>query len=228
MVDPLPNEQEELLRKVLIGDLPLESEEIQRLFREQPRAHERMKELSELTHRIDLAFAEQRSVLEAADRIESAPGQDRIAPAILAERARARRSPSSRAWLVLAAAAAGIAALTLLMPGLLDRSRRAANEHAPLGVKDEFVLSPNGPVERYEPFRWDLAPTLGTGFIVAVFDDTNQNRGRLIEQSPILNTSEWSPENSETLPVKIRWELRVTDAAGSLSVYSRWAWLSSR
>ncbi len=216
MSDSGERDRDEILRRVLTGELPEDAPEVVELLEEQPEAREELERMRALQADLDEAGGFVRKVLEEAGGGEGAPGEDAV-EGFVAERTAgsAPERPGPRRWklaTVLAAAAAIV--LILLLRDPLGPTY--------LGPPDVRILAPSEGIqgEEYGIFRWEYELKPGWEFEIIV-------RGAGMEErsSGRLPGSPWDPGDTHAWPDSIEWELLVHDNSGrsrSLATTSAW------
>jgi hypothetical protein len=182
-----------------------------------------------LLEELEALAADERASLAAAGRVDAPPGRAEAAlrahvgrapaapvtPAPVLPVARATRRAARGAFL---AAAALVALLGLVAVRAWNDARRD-DAHRLLG-EDAVLVHPRGAVERYAPFRWDVACPEGGHFVVRV-----EGAGLSVE-SPWLRERTWTPDDTSGWPARIRWTLEVHRASGPgdlVASYVAWA-----
>ncbi len=165
----------------------------------------RRREIEALTAELrELGAAEREAEIDAARR-GPAPEWEERALATL-ERAMGGKRPPRRArrWL-LAGLAAAAAALALLVPLGPDGSEAAPA--APVWLGPSLEMSPAGPVERVETFRWSHATTPLGRYEVALYLPG--------ASTPFCTATtyetRWSPDSPDPLPAHFVWEVHAYD-----------------
>ena len=78
MSEPLPEAQEELLRRVLLGELEATSLEVQKVCASSAGFHRELERTMELERMLDRVHSEERLAREEAAQLANAPGEERV------------------------------------------------------------------------------------------------------------------------------------------------------
>jgi len=206
--------------------------------------HDELLRLRELSGLLDEAAADRRQTLESAralrvwddelvaDFVRSkltagpAASQRRAEPQLVksagprparADRpARAANAPGwQRAWTPWVAAAAGIA----LVVGWWLRSILPAG--SPLGTdvtlstREEAQIAPEGPVDSYDEFRWDIAAPEGGSLVLRIWDDSSADSAELLHTIRLdTDQRSWRADNlwKGRGPESISWQVEALDS----------------
>ena len=213
MTDRQPEDEisaeEELMARILTGDVSPESDEARRAFVAHPELEAELKSLIRARDALD-ATALQDEILSEVEGSSWSLGEERL-DATLREAlgetpslASARRRPwATRAAVVLAAAAAVIA-LALFLP--LGGGERP-DDRMLLGPPLQGA-APSGVVDEYGTFTWELERPEGYTFAIAIFDASRPNDAPLHEKGD-LEEARWTPPDDLILPRSIRWMVQL-------------------
>lgn len=106
-----------------------------------------------------------------------------------------------------------LAASMLLLVGLWRSKGSGGDDRGQRMGPGERLLSPIGQVDRYAPFRWDVALPPGGHFVVTLHVEGEELR------SPWLYGQSWTPEASVEVSVEgaaeLGWQLEVFDASNA-------------
>ena len=212
-------DEDELLERLLAGDLDEGAGEVHAAFAADPSLREHYDALVEIQRGLD-AGAIQEAVLEEARTGSWPEGEARLeetlrreAPVSLRRPLAGRRPLVSHRRFALVAAAAALFATILIYGGFSTDEPPMLLGQVPPGA------SPIGDVEVYPPFRWDLeleSPAWRFEFVV--YDATEAAGLKRIVGPLHLDQSEWQPKQDESLdwPSEILWTVGLVSAGGQV------------
>lgn len=201
--------EQELLRRVALGELDPASDEVQSVAESTPAFRDELNDLVDCQSELERLRVERDEHLRVAGETQGAPGEARVA-ALMSELARdlppRRQHDGRRMWtwaacVALAASVVLMVVLTIPGPEDIDPGPR-------LGSALQ-ALEPQGAVERFEGFRWTYREPRGVEFEVLVYDGET---GVLLARKAALRTTTWTPtpEEREDWRGSIRWEVNAT------------------
>ena len=214
-----PREREELLRLVTTGELQPKSERVMRAVRLDEAFARELEELLGARRRLERVTDQARAVMADAADLEAVPGTQVVRDYVRARVEQERSKRIRRAWSVYGSLAAAVLAFFLYLA--VGRQERA-DEDFPLGSGALRCVSPCGPVEQFDVFRWETELVGGRFEILILGED-----GAELDRAEVRGR-EWFPESERlsSWPSRIEWELTWFDSTDrpveSLSVQ---AWL---
>jgi hypothetical protein len=210
------DEREELLARLLSGELSLDSEEARAAMQEDPTMADELEILRGIEADYRRLAALERDDLAAAKALPTASGEKRVAEAMRTfaqERSATVVRPMWRRRPLLIAAGLAIAAA-----GALWLLRPPSDGALPpiLGRTPEG-LSPSGEVDSFDKFEWTDPPRPGRWFQIRVTGVARDGRKRTLIETREADEirSPWSPgPAARDWPNEIHWELLIHDGVG--------------
>lgn len=204
-----PDDVDDLLQRLVTGDLNMDDEEARNAFDAQPSLRERFEEVRATADFLDAAGEFHEQLASEVDGTEES-GDEAAVDQFVQERLQPKTS--SRVWLLAAAAA---------LVAVLFAGMRFLAETPPVRPTDQMLgagigsMDPTGPVEQFGTFRWDDAAGIPPAGWYVVF--VRSSSGSELARSGKLRTPRWAPEadQRESWPTSIVWEVRAYDATGA-------------
>jgi len=222
-------EHETSVRDFFLAGRARSDPEVAELVAACPSCATRLDELERTAERVEAAGREQRAELLEAAKLDSAPGEERVAGVLerLAEEephasppqpelrsaspSAAPASPSRRWQTPLLAAAA-----VLLVAFVIRRVLQEPEETVHLGHGAPELVAPVAAVSDYGTFRWTYDGPRGGSFVLRIWDALLGAGSAPILEVDRIEAAEWTPtpEGRERLPERILWEVEALDAFG--------------
>jgi len=203
---------EEILAELAAGERDAADAEAARLLRECVTCREALAALRETVGHVERAGEAQRATVAESRGVASAPGLERVAPALERLASEGRAAPRPRRTLWLAVAAALFLVIGPLVAYRLWGGGREPAAPVTLGTDDLQLVEPVGEVHEYGPFVWEYSGA-ANGFDLIVFDE---DAGPDAKPVLVVRCKEpsWVPdaETRAKLPPRIRWQVDVLDA----------------
>ncbi|MEM7305613.1 MAG: hypothetical protein AAF682_03030 [Planctomycetota bacterium] len=226
MSESLPEEELDIVRRILTGDLRREEEPARSLLDRSPAARAELEQLEGVERRLTEIVEETADELHraAAGTAEAGAEEERIlagfAEAAGAAPAQAAAPTDGVPRLArLAAVVTAVAATLLAVLFVLDRGGEDVDPldpDIPLGPTVRLD-APAGAVPDYEEFRWTYELPAGGYFELLILD---ARAGMALDEvfaSPRLREPRWRPgARLDSLPDEIRWEVTAFDAGGAV------------
>ncbi len=224
------------LHALVVGDLSEDDPLLQGLLAGCSECREHLDELRAVTGLLDEVMGEERRSLAEVGGNGTAPGSDRVAATlrVLAARSSAQahegpamppsgaeRAPSARAkpamfGLRVAAAAAAVVATGWVVRLLLPTSPQAPSDLTLGDDQDLELLEPVGQVPRYEVFRWSRGRGPYVRYTLSIWNAEGSATQGPVLSLQLRDARHWtpSPEEQESLPASIRWQVEALDEFG--------------
>ena len=216
-MDSADKEHEELIMRILSGELSLGSEELESCLREDRELRTLVDEVVQLHQALDLA-ADTAEQDVATSRKLGATGAENVRDQVhkLAAREPDRRNRSKRLRSLSKWGLAAAAALTFFLVFHNRQSMLEAPQRGTVTLGSPLSgLHPKGSVGSFGTFRWDDREIDADRFEVRVFDSSTDE---LVTMKLGLKETRWepAPEHVEEWPSEIRWTVTAFDASGSI------------
>ena len=213
----LSAEHQELLNRVLTGDVSPEDPRVQAAVQASRAFRSELAELRRVSELLDAAARDERETLDSIDwERQDVPGADVVAPFL---RARARELHHRRRFLrrsLAAAAAAALVAGGYLVRALLSERQGPSQGEITLGSGGLELLGARAPDGGFGSFRWryDLPP--GGWYEIRVWGVGEQGERTKLAGETHLTAPQWSapPEAVANWPDTVHWEVRAYGPTG--------------
>jgi len=202
------DEQEDLIERLITGELDLESPEVQEALSD-PSFRAEYESAANTMAWLDAAGSHARELARQAEDEGPVDGEDAVHQ-VFAREARAQTPPApKRSWAPIWLAAAAVIVAGWLFFGLEPSSDPAPDPSRILGASIA-ELEPSGATDVFGEFRWryDLPP--GGWFLVTI--DSGVDGGEILTSEKLFLPS-WRP-SVEAWPAVVRWEVQAFDESG--------------
>jgi len=221
MTPTLPHldDHEELIEKILVGDLDRNDTMVRSRIAGCPECQTRLGELTSLVELMELEREEERDILARLDYDRVAPGSELVGPFFRQRVAelpdvRTRRRP----WGRIAAAAAILTSLGLWVTGEF-RTTQAVERPTFLGASTFGFTGAVGAVREYGPVAWNpIASSTQTRYEITVYDDRAGAGSETVLGPFVVTAPEWNPTAAQkrALPDAIRVMVAPLDVTGQV------------
>ena len=212
-----PQERDELLRRVVVGEITEGDPEMRRALEEDEELRTEYERLKSIADKLDHYADERRSVLAEIESVDEVPGMDRVDATLRPLAAQLRAShdagahPALPRW-VLALAALVLISVIAYIIYPKDDGGSAIPPEIPLG-KNVSYLEPGESVSSYQRFAWSFELPEGWSYRLTIEDQTEQADPIVIRG---LSASEWIPDRE--LSARIRWWIDVVEPGGKVQI----------
>ena len=203
---------DDLLQRILIGEVDPDSAEATALFERDPAARAQFEDMQRIEQALGVASAHREADVLAAREAENAPGEDLVADVIdrhLGPTSKPSHGRRFGGWVTVAAAAA---ALLLWWRPWAPTPAVTPDPGPTLGGSLQLE-HPVGPASEFGEFRWSYDLEGAQYFRVQVYDQ--RDPGAPLTTSRDLDEPRWRPAQTEheAWPEAILWEVDVMETA---------------
>ncbi len=208
---------EEVLRKIVIGEIDDGADEARAVLSECAECRERLRGLRRVAALLDSGGSERRAVLNEAARGTRAPGDDRVEPTVRALAAKSHPRRFRRVLFVLGLAASLAIVAYAVSRVVAPEVSVPPSEDLTLGAA-VVCAAPVGEVSDYGTFTWRTERPFDGSFDLVVYDDADGGTRAPVVDKRRLEAPTWtpSPSDRDLLPASIRWEITARDRSSAV------------
>ncbi len=212
--DDMDECSEEFYRRVVLGEIDVDSEEVAARRRGDP---EFTRALVEWQSTIDALASARRERSAALHELQSCPNEDadRLAARRFLDRRLSSRERRRRAAIAWAAAATAAILLGASLLGVFDTGGRTGGRSGPLDGRPGRPV-PVGPVERVDHFVVPAAIPTGGRLVIRVLDQDGGDVWEIRREADSLTEPrlDLDEERIRSLPRRFRWSYEIVDGTG--------------